>query len=81
MKVGGEIVADENLIRIRALIADYLEEVGTDESGWSTLYRDPDDGRFWEQVFPYGYMHGGGPPSLVNLTEQKAREKYSGLSF
>ena len=40
------------------------------------LYRDPGDGRYWELAYPNGEMHGGGPPSLIMLTEQEAKTKY-----
>jgi hypothetical protein len=64
--------------RIEWLIAHYLQKVAVSpESGaWETLYRDPDDGRYWERTYPQGYMHGGGPSQLKCVTSQEARKKY-----
>ena len=44
---------------------DRMERLGADGGGWETLYRDPDDGRFWKLTFPKGHLHGGGPPALI----------------
>ena len=40
------------------------------------LYRDPNDNRLWELIYPQSEMHGGGPPELRNLTFNEARQKY-----
>jgi Immunity protein 27 len=44
--------------------------------GWETLYRDPDDGRYWERTFPQSGSDGGGPPQLRFLTDYEAKDKY-----
>ena len=44
---------------------DRMERLNASGGGWETLYRDPDDGRFWKLTFPKSYMHGGGPPALI----------------
>lgn len=72
----GRMVADAVCSRIDELIATHLEEVATDASGWEKLYRDPDDGRYWERTYPHGEMHGGGPPALVLLSIDEAIAKY-----
>jgi len=41
-----------------------------------TLYRDPDDGRYWERTYPQSELHGGGPPELRVLATEDARQKY-----
>jgi hypothetical protein len=71
----GRVVGDAVEQQINALLP-YLEKVGSDETGWDTLYRDPVDGRFWELVYPQGYMHGGGPKRLTCLSESTASAKY-----
>ena len=43
---------------------------------WETLFRDPDDGRYWERVYPQGDLHGGGPPQLQVIDEAEAKRKY-----
>ncbi|HET8919572.1 MAG TPA: Imm27 family immunity protein [Xanthobacteraceae bacterium] len=69
--------------RIEWLIAHHLQKIAdSPQSGaWETLYRDPEDGRYWERTYPQGEMHGGGPPQLKRLTIQEAREKYDAAVF
>jgi hypothetical protein len=74
--VGGRIAADETTKRIEALVREHLEPVAVAGGGWEKLFRDPTDGRYWEQTFPRSEMHGGGPPKLAALSEQEARAKY-----
>ncbi|MHB1954480.1 MAG: Imm27 family immunity protein [Sulfobacillus sp.] len=73
---GGRPVADDVCKRIIALTTSHLREIGRDASGWNTLYRDPNDGRYWELSYPQGELHGGGPPALRHLTVEQARQKY-----
>ncbi len=60
----GKVVADAVAVRIDWLIASMLVVVGISKDGWSSVYRDPSDQRFWLHTYPQGEMHGGGPPSL-----------------
>jgi hypothetical protein len=64
--------------RIAWLIAHHLQKIAdSPQSGaWETLYRDPNDGRYWERTYPQGGMHAGGPPQLKCLTFQEASKKY-----
>lgn len=75
--VDGQVVADATTLRIEALVEHQLDKLSTDSSGWDTLFRDPQDGRFWELTFPDSSLHGGGPPRLTQLSEQDARSKYN----
>lgn len=75
----GRVIADETCERINELIRSHLQQLGHDASGWDMLYRDPDDGRFWELTYPQGHLHGGGPPQLRCLTLDEARKKYAGV--
>jgi len=79
VEVAGRVVGDNACERVHLLTQDYLEKIGfsQESGGWETLYRDPSDGRFWERTYLQSHMHGGGPPSLLNLTEGEARKKYS----
>jgi hypothetical protein len=70
------VQADENCRRIDWLTSNRLVSVGSTDSGWATLFRDPRDGRLWERIFPHSEMHGGGPPSLTLITPDVARKKY-----
>jgi len=74
--VDGRMVADDACARIDHLVARVLREVATAPDGWDRLYRDSADGRLWQHYYPQSHLHGGGPPALICLSEQKAREKY-----
>jgi hypothetical protein len=79
-RVGDAIEADSTARRIDRLIKDQLEKLGTDTSGWDVLYKDPNDGRFWELTYPDSYSEGGGPPRLTCVTVEVARDKYGGAA-
>lgn len=80
VKVDNKIVGDAVCKRIEYLTENFLFKLGYSQYGaWETLYQDPKDRRYWEKVYPHGEMHGGGPPSLLNLSEKQAREKYPDL--
>ena len=74
--VDTRVVGDATCERVEWLTAEVLEIVGTSESGWETLFRDPSDGRYWERTYPRSELHGGGPPTLRCLTEAEASRKY-----
>jgi hypothetical protein len=61
------------------LIANHLVQLGADSSGWSELYRDPDDSRLWELTWPQSETHGGGPPRLICIPVDAARAKYGAI--
>ncbi|MCL8268641.1 Imm27 family immunity protein [Leptospira weilii] len=67
---------DSNLSRVIYLIENYLIKIKTDNSGWDTLYQDPEDGRYWEATYPQSSIHGGGPISLFALTDEQAKKKF-----
>ena len=72
--VNGQARADVACERIEWLTSGSLEKIAS--SNWETLFRDPDDGRYWERTYPMSEMHGGGPPSLFALSAEKAHAKY-----
>ena len=74
--VGGNVVADAISKRIETLIEQHLDKITIDASGWDSLYKDPDDGRYWELTYPESSWHGGGPPRLTYLSREQARAKY-----
>jgi len=76
IRVDGKVDGDETCLRIEALIKEHFEYLGKDWSRWETLYRDPVDQRLWEQTYPHGEMHGGGPPALRCISQEAAKEKY-----
>jgi hypothetical protein len=76
----GHARGDAACERIEWLITHHLEKIANSpQSGaWETLYRDPDDGRYWERTYLQSEMHGGGPPQLKCVTTQQASKKYGG---
>jgi Immunity protein 27 len=73
---GSRVAADDVCKRIIALTQSHLHKIGADDSGWTTLYRDPSDGRYWQLSYPQSELHGGGPPELRCLTAEEAIHKY-----
>lgn len=74
--VDGRMIGDPVCERIERLTKNYLQKIGTDESGWDSLFRDPSDGRWWERIYLQSYLHGGGPPTLLLLNSDEVRKKY-----
>jgi hypothetical protein len=72
--VDGRVRADATCERIEWLVSSYLEKIAS--SNWEALFRDPDDGRYWERTYSKSEMHGGGPPRLTVLSVEKAHAKY-----
>jgi hypothetical protein len=73
---GNEVSTGYITLRIYWLVSNHLQQVATDRSGWDTLYRDPDDGRLWELIYPFSHMQVGGPPRLKVISPENVREKY-----
>ena len=69
-------IPDEVEARIRSLVSTSLLPLSTTADGWSWLFRDPADGRLWEQTFPLGSLHAAGPRRLAVIDEPAARAKY-----
>jgi Immunity protein 27 len=53
--VDDRVRSDSTCQRIEWLTSSYLEKIAS--SNWETLFRDPDDGRYWEHTYPQGEMH------------------------
>lgn len=70
------VVKDDVSKRIEWLIFHHLKKVIADASGWDILYQDPNDDRYWELLYMNSEMHGGGPPSLINISFEDAKKKY-----
>ncbi|CAH1673588.1 MULTISPECIES: Imm27 family immunity protein [unclassified Chelatococcus] len=63
--------------RISYLTQEYLSKIAVSECGWSLLFRDPSDGRFWELTHPYGELEGGGARRLSVIRSEDAAGRYS----
>jgi hypothetical protein len=55
---------------------DALKKIAVEDGGWSTLFRDPETGRYLERTYPHSEMHGGGSPEIKFLTQEEAQAKY-----
>lgn len=75
--IQARVEEDQICKRIADLVKNHLIEVGHDQSGWDTLFRDPGDGRFWELVYPQSQLQGGGPPQLRCLSADEVKSKYA----
>ena len=73
---GGRVKADQAARRIDDLINGHLVEVARSDDGWSVLYRDPDDNRYWQLTYPESTSHGGGAPRLVVISADEATARY-----
>jgi hypothetical protein len=74
--IDGVALSDPITRRIYDLISHQLVELGIGDEGWSKLYRDPGDGRYWELTYPESEYHGGGPPMLTQVSDALAAQKY-----
>jgi hypothetical protein len=70
------VIADPLAKRIEYLLRHELVEIARSADGWSVLYQDKNDGRYWELTYPSSALYGGGAPSLTWLSEDEARAKY-----
>lgn len=75
-----KIEGDATCARIESLISGYLVALGSDESGWDALYRDPETGFLWELTWPQSNLHGGGPPRLAIVCAEHMRAKYGAVA-
>jgi hypothetical protein len=76
--INGRMEGDTTCKRIDWLLQHHLRKIATDpkSGGWTTLFQDPNDGRFWERTFPHGEMQGGGPHRLALLSTDEVRIRY-----
>jgi hypothetical protein len=71
----GKFVPDKTAKRIEYLISNILKKISVSPE-WTTLYYDESDGRYWEKFYPEYNWRNVGPPSLRNISEIAAKEKY-----
>ena len=74
--ISGSVDGDAICKRIQQLTQFHLKPLGISDAGWSKLFVDPSDGRYWELTYPQGEWHGGGPPTLTHISEDYAKSKY-----
>jgi hypothetical protein len=72
----GRVRGDDTECRIEWLLAERLERLAMDSSGWEGLYRHGRTGRLWELTYPHSEMHGGGPKRLHAISVEAAAMKY-----
>jgi hypothetical protein len=73
---GTKMCADAACERIEWLTQHHFRQVAVMDNGWTTLFFDSVDGRFWERTFPQSEMHGGGPPRLAVISYEEAQIRY-----
>jgi hypothetical protein len=75
----GVLEGDALCKHVEPLVEHHLEQIAfSPESGaWETLFLDPRGSRYWERTYLQSEMHGGGPPSLIHLSESAVRKKYN----
>jgi hypothetical protein len=79
LEENGQIVGDQECRLIDQLVADHLVKRGSRDAGWTELYHDPSDGSYWELTYPQSHMHGGGPPTLTQITDEEVQTLYGTL--
>ena len=77
IEVAGRVDRDETCKRIEQLVSGPLNQVGTADGGWTRLFVDESDGRYWELTYPHGDWHGGGPPTLTCVSHCYVGSKYN----
>lgn len=73
----GKIEEDSVSKRINWLKDNYLIKIGRDKTGWEILYKDPNDGRYWELIYENSELQGGGAPTLSFISKEEAVLKYN----
>jgi hypothetical protein len=75
--INGQIIKDSTCKTVEYLVSEYLEKIDDSSTGWSVLYQDKSDGRYWELSYPQSEMQGGGPPTLTWMSIEDVKKKYS----
>ena len=72
------MIADSVCQRIEWNIKNHLELItdSPENGAWESLYKNPDDGLYWEKTYPQGEMHAGGPPELRCISKEVVNRKY-----
>jgi len=71
---GNRMEKDAVWLRILWLTGNYFEKMAEVADG--QLFRDPEDGRFWELVRTRPELPDGGPPILRVIERARAEEMY-----
>lgn len=72
----GHLRPNANSHRIAELRNNLLQKIAGSARHFSVLYRDPNDGRYWELVSRNPEGHGGGTKSLIFISDNEAKIKY-----
>ena len=76
LEMDGQVLGNKDCERIEKLIEKYLQLIGKDDSGWVSIYKDPNDGRYWKLDFPQSHLHGGGPPLLKCVSKEEVKKEF-----
>jgi hypothetical protein len=72
----GKFTVNDVPARIDYLTENVLKEIAVNNDEWTRLYLDESDGRYWELFYGEANWKDIGPPSLRNISEEEAKEKY-----
>ena len=73
----GKFTVNDVVKRIDYLIENVLTKIASRDAGWTKLYRDDADGRYWELFYDRDNLRSEGPPTLKYIPEAEAKEKYN----
>lgn len=74
---GTAIIKDSICVQIEYLISNSLKKIENDDTGWNTLYQDPENNQYWELTYDSSEAFGGGPPTLTRISLERANQRYS----
>jgi len=63
----GKVTACGDAAAIDEMLATKLEEVRTEKSGWTIVFRHRDTNQLWELSYPQSELQGGGPRRLRRI--------------
>lgn len=78
IEAAGQVRGDDFCNRISYLTSASLDLIQNHPKfgGWTTLFRDRADGRYWERSYPQSELHGGGPPALRWISDDEVMSEY-----
>ena len=76
IELDGKIGDDLTSKRIQELLVGSLTKVAESNAGWTCLYLDKRDDRYWELTYPHADWPGGGPPVLTKVVLEEVQPNY-----
>lgn len=73
---GKKIIESSECLDIKRMLESELIEIATRDDGWIKLLKHKTTDEIWELDYPQSEMHGGGPPTLENLSKMEIKARY-----